>query len=115
MPTLFYADVHIPAAVVAQLRSRGVDIFYATELGHERKTDEELLIFSTSTGRVMVTQDIGFRVMAEEWQRIGRSFSGLVFAHQLRVSYGQLVNDLELIANATDAMEWLNVVEQLPL
>ena len=115
MPSQFYADVHVPAPIVIQLRVRGVDVSYATELGHERKTDEELLILSTSMGRILITQDVGFRVMAEDWQRTGRTFAGLVFAHQLRVSYGQMVADLELIANASDASDWLNYIEQLPL
>lgn len=50
----------------------------------------------------MVTQDIRFRVLAEEWQRAGRMFAGLVFAHQRYVSFGQMIFDLELIAKATD-------------
>jgi hypothetical protein len=115
MSTPLYADVHVPGPVILQLRLRGVDIAAATEEGHERKTDEELLIISTSLGRVMVTQDIRFRVLAEDWQRQGRPFAGLVFAHQRRVSFGDLVADLELIARATDPAFWLNRVEQLPL
>jgi len=104
-----------PGPVVLQLRLRGVDIAAATEAGHERKSDEELLIISTSMGRVMVTQDIRFRVLAEDWQRNGRAFAGLIFAHQRRVSFGDLVGDLELIARATDPAFWQNRIEQLPL
>ena len=115
MATPLYADVHVPGPVILQLRLRGVDIAAATEEGHERKTDEELLIISTSLGRVMVTQDIRFRVLAEDWQREGRLFAGLIFAHQRRVSFGEMVGDLELIARATDSTFWLNRVEQLPL
>ncbi|MCE0524142.1 MAG: DUF5615 family PIN-like protein [Methylacidiphilales bacterium] len=115
MPTPLYADVHVPGPVILQLRLRGVDIAAATEEGHERKTDEELLIVSTSLGRVMVTQDIRFRVLAEDWQRQGRLFAGLIFAHQRRVSFGDMVGDLELIARATDPAFWLNRIEQLPL
>ena len=62
----------------------------------------------------MVTQDIRFRVLAEDWQRTGRSFAGLVFAHQRRVSFGEMVRDLELILKATDPSFWINRVEQLP-
>ena len=115
MATPLYADVHVPGPVILQLRLRGVDITAATEEGHERKSDEELLVISTSLGRVMVTQDIGFRVLAEEWQRQGRMFAGLVFAHQRRVSFGEMIGDLELIARATDPAFWLNRIEQLPL
>ena len=107
--------MHVPGPVILQLRLRGVDITAATEEGHERKTDEELLVISTSLGRVMVTQDIRFRVLAEDWQRQGRPFAGLIFAHQRRISFGDLVSDLELIARATDPAFWLNRVEQLLL
>jgi len=63
----------------------------------------------------MVTQDIRFRALAEDWQRQGRTFAGLVFAHQRHVSFGEMVGDLELIARATDPAFWLNRNEQLPL
>jgi hypothetical protein len=115
MATPLYADVHVPGPVILQLRLRGVDIVAATEEGHERKTDEELLKISTSLGRAMVTQDIRFRVLAEEWQRKGHMFAGLIFAHQRRVSFGEMVGDLELIARATDPAFWRNRIEQLPL
>jgi hypothetical protein len=84
------------------LRLRVVNIAAATEDGHERKTDEELLGISTASGRVLVTQDIRFRVLAEDWQRAGRTFAGLVFAHQRKVSFGEMVGDLELIAKAAN-------------
>ena len=115
MATPLYADVHVPGPVILQLRLRGVDIAAATEEGHERKTDEELLNISTSSGRAMVTQDIRFRVLAEDWQRKGLLFAGLVFAHQRRVSFGEMVGDLELIAKATEPTFWRNRIEQLPL
>ena len=43
MATALDADVHVPGPVILQLRLRGVNIAAATEEGHERKTDEELL------------------------------------------------------------------------
>jgi len=115
MAVSFYADVHVPGPVILQLRLRGVDILAATEEGTARLLDPELLSLSTSLQRVMLTQDIRFRVLAEDWQRIGRPFSGLVFAHQRYVSFGDFIFDLELIAKATDADYWQNRVEQLPL
>ena len=115
MAALLFADVHVPGPVIHQLRLRGVDIVAATEEGHERKSDEELLYLATRAGRVMVTQDIRFRVLAEDWQRSGRIFAGLVFAHQRRVSFGEMISDLELIARATDSDFWRNRIEQLPL
>jgi predicted nuclease of predicted toxin-antitoxin system len=69
MAVAFYADVHVPGPVILQLRLRGVDILAATEEGTNELPDEELLALASSLKRVMVTQDIRFRVLAEEWQR----------------------------------------------
>jgi hypothetical protein len=110
-----YADVHVPGPAIQQLRRRAVDVLAATEAGTHEMPDHELLALATSLQRVMVTQDIRFRVLAEDWQRTGRRFAGLVFAHQRRVSFGELIVDLELIAKATDAAYWENRIEQLPL
>ena len=110
-----YADVHVPGPVILQLRLRGADILAATEEGTNELPDEGLLSLAASLKRVMVTQDIRFRVLAEDWQRSGRAFSGLVFAHQRYVSFGEMISDLELISEATDAEYWQNRIEQLPL
>jgi hypothetical protein len=115
MPVGLYADVHVPRPVIVQLRWRGVDILAATEQGTKELLDDQLLTLATSERRVMVTQDIRFRVLAENWQRTGQSFAGLVFAHQRYVSFGQMIVDLELIAKATDPEYWKDRVEQLPL
>lgn len=115
MPVGLYADVHVPGPVILQLRLRDVDILAATEEGTNRLLDHELLELAKPLRRVMVTQDIRFRVLAENWQREGRPFAGLVFAHQRYVSYGEMILDLELIAKATDVDFWQNRIEQLPL
>ena len=115
MPVALYADVHVPGPVILQLRLRGVDILAATEEETNELPDHELLALAASLNRVMVTQDIGFRVLAEDWQRTGRNFAGLVYAHQRYVSFGEMIFGLELIAKATDPEYWQNRVEQLPL
>jgi hypothetical protein len=111
----FYADVHVPGPVILQLRLRSVDVLAATEEGAGHLPDEDILALATSLGRVVVTQDIRFRVRAENWQRDGKLFSGVIFAHQRYVSYGEMIFDLELIGKTTDAAFWQNRVEQLPL
>jgi hypothetical protein len=110
-----YADVHVPGPVILQLRLRSVDILTATEAGAGQKPDEELLALATSLTRVIVTQDIRFRVLAENWQRTKKPFSGLIFAHQRYVSYGEMIFDLELIGKTTEADFWQNRIVQLPL
>jgi hypothetical protein len=52
--------------------------------------------------------------MAEDWQRQGRTFAGLVFGHQIGGTIGQFVRDLELIAKASEPADWVNQIEYLP-
>ncbi len=106
-------DVHVPKALTEQLRRQSVDVITAQEDGQAESPDDELLKRSSELGRVLFTQDIRFRALAEDWQRSARPFGGLIFGHQLRGTIGQYV--LELIAKATDPEEWEGHVEQLPL
>ena len=113
--TPLYLDVHVPIAIADQLRRQGVDVTTAQDDDATLLTDPELLARSTALGRLLFTQDIRFKALAEEWQREGRPFAGLVFGHQLHGSIGQYVRDLTLIAQATDPSDWQGQVEQLPL
>jgi hypothetical protein len=115
MPVAFYMDVHVPAAITEHLRWRGVQVLAAAEEGTNRLPDDELLQLATQLGRVMVTQDIRFRVMAEHWQRQQRPFAGLIFAPQRPNQIGIYTPDLELIAKASEPEEWKNAVARLPL
>jgi len=115
MPVPFYMDVHVPEPIVEQLRHRGVDVLTAIADGARELSDEELLERARELGRVVFTQDIGFRVLAQDWQRRGRPFAGLLFGRQLGGTIGQFVRDLELIALSSEPDEWLNIVEYVPL
>lgn len=115
MAIRLYMDVHIPQAITDQLRRRGIDVLTAREDGSDELPDNELLERVRLLERVIFTQDIRFKAMAEDWQRKGRQFAGLIFGHQLGGTIGQYVKDLELIAQLSEPDEWLNTVEYLPL
>lgn len=114
MAIALYMDVHVPQAITDQLRRRGVDVLTAIEDNSAELTDEALLEHASSLGRVLFTQDIRFKALAESWQRQERPFAGLIFGHQLGGTIGQFVKALELIALASEPDEWINVVEYLP-
>jgi len=114
MPVRLYLDVHVDKAIHDQLRLRGVDILRAQYDDASEMTDDVLLQRVTDLGRVIFTHDTRFKAMAEEWQRTGKPFAGLLFGNQLGVTIGTYVKDLELIAKATDPIEWVNVVQHLP-
>ena len=115
MAIALYFDVHVDRAIVGQLRLREVESLTAQEEGSDRLSDELLLERASQSGRPVVTHDIRFLAMAENWQRLGRPFSGLIFAHPMQISIGQCVRDLELIAKATDPEDWKSTVLRLPL
>lgn len=115
MSVALYMDVHVPSAITEQLRRRGVEVLTCYEDDTTETEDAELLQHCHELGRLIFTQDIRFKALAESWQQDARPFSGLLFGHQLGGTIGQYVRDLELIAKATDLADWINVVERLPL
>jgi len=110
-----YTDVHVPFAITAGLRIRGVDVQTAQADNALRLDDSPLLDRTTELGRVLFSQDKDLLKVGTERQRTGLAFAGVIYAHQLRVPIGRCVEDLELIAKATDLEEWLNRIEFLPL
>ena len=42
-------------------------------------------------------------------------FAGVIYAHQLNITVGECIGDLELIALATDPEEWTYRLMYLPL
>jgi len=115
MAVALYFDVHIDRVIAGQLRLRRVEVLTAQEDGSDRLSDEALLDHASRLGQPIVTHDIRFLAMAENWQRLGRPFCGLIFAHPLQVSIGQCVDDLEIIAKATNSQDWTSAIPRLPL
>jgi rRNA-processing protein FCF1 len=109
----FFVDVHVPRAVTVALRLRSIDVLTAQEDGSAEQDDDALLQRATEFGRVLVSQDRDLLREGRRRQLFSRHFSGIVYAHQQRVSIGRLVEDLELIAQATSADEWTGRIEYL--
>lgn len=115
MSVKLYFDVHVRAAVTDGLRLRGVDVLTAQEDGASRMDDPDLLNRAGDLGRVVFTQDQDFLAEAHRRQASGEPFIGVIYAHQLHVTVGQCVNDLELLANVYEPEDMANNVEYLPL
>lgn len=111
----FYLDQHVPSAVARGLRLRGVDVLTAFEDGQSALDDAALLQRAGFLKRVLVTQDEDFLAIANEHLAGGREFTGIIYAHQLRIGIGRFISDLELIAKACELPQMLNRIEHLPL
>lgn len=115
MAVRLYMDVHVPRAVTLALRLRGVDVVTAQDDGSARLDDPQLLDRATQLGRVLFSQDDDLLREAARRQRAGEAFAGVVYAHQLRVTIGQLVEDLTIVATAGEPDGLAGRVEFLPL
>jgi len=109
-----YMDEHVPRAITAALRRRGVDVLTAQDDGRQHTPDPEILDRATQLGCVAFTLDHDFLKEATRRQRSGKAFGGVIFAPS-SVTIGACVRDLELLAKASDSEEWRNRVEYLPL
>jgi hypothetical protein len=115
MSVALYMDVHVRKAVTTGLRLRGVDILTAQEDGAAMWPDDRLLDRAMELGRVLFSQDDDLLVEAERRQRENLSFAGVIYAHQLNITVGRCVRDLEIIAKAAEPVDIRNRVEFLPL
>ena len=115
MSLSLYFDEHVRAEITAGLRGRGVDVLTACEDGYDARPDDRVMRRATELGRVLFSQDADMLAWAAAFQKTSKPFSGLVYAHQLSITIGQCIADLELLCRACDAAEMENHVIYLPL
>lgn len=108
-------DVHVRRAVTSALRLRSTDVITSQEDGTAELGDDRLLDRATQLGRVLVSQDEDLLREGTRRMREHEDFSGIVYVHQLRITIGQMVDDLELIAKATSQDEWWGRIVYLPI
>jgi hypothetical protein len=114
MSLALYMDHHINSAITAGLRRRGVDVLTCAEDSMDRSDDTRILQRATELGRAVFTQDDDFLAIADEWLEAGRELAGVIYAHQLAITIGQAVRDLELVAKVLEPVEITNKIVFLP-
>jgi hypothetical protein len=110
-----YMDVHVPAAITRGLVLRGVDVLTAQLDGTTELEDPDLLNRATALRRVLFSEDEDLLAEATRRQRSGMPFGGVIYAHQLRITIGRAIQDLEVLAKAAAFEEFADRVEYLPL
>lgn len=115
MTIKLYMDHNVPRSITMGLRIRQVDVVTAHEDGHHHVDDSALLDRAVQLQRVLFTRDDDLVAEAVRRQREGVPFAGVIYGHQLRVSIGAAVRDLELIAKAGELEDLANTVQFLPL
>jgi Domain of unknown function (DUF5615) len=115
MPLAIYMDHHVPRAITLGLRLREIDVLTAYEDGASELDDAVLLDRASELGRVLFTRDDDLLAEAAKRQGGRVPFQGVIYAHQIRVSIGRCVQDLEIIAKAGEPADLMNGVMFLPL
>ncbi|MBX9667795.1 MAG: DUF5615 family PIN-like protein [Candidatus Obscuribacterales bacterium] len=105
----FLLDEHIPAAIAAGLKQKGIKVSTAQELGRSGLSDSEQVEYTRKEGLVLVTFDSDFLAMA----RSQVQNSGIVWCPERKYSIGQLVRALALIHAVMDREAMQNHVEFL--
>lgn len=107
-------DVHVPFSITRGLREREVAVTTAQDDSSTELPDDRLLDRASGLGRVLFSQDTDLLREAEHRQRTGVPFAGLIFAEQMRLSIGERIRDLELMAKILDPSDMQDRVEYLP-
>lgn len=115
MAIALYMDEQVPKAITLGLRQRGVDVLTVQDDGFTSTPDTIVLDHATKLGRVIFSQDEdfpneGFRRQAEDIY-----FAGIIYARQTRISIGDCIRDLELIAKTCNPEDFVNCVQYIPL
>lgn len=108
-------DVHVKLAITNGLRLRGVDVLTAQEDGSATLDDPDLLDRATFLDRALFSQDDDLLAEAHRRQASAQYFAGLVYVKQNRLTIGQIVHDLELIAKCCEPIDMANKVQFLPI
>lgn len=117
MSPRFLADENIDPALVLGLKRRvdGIDIVRVQEVGLRTLDDPTILQWTADEGRVLISKDVKtLPTFAHERIAAGLAMPGVLVLHST-VSMTAAIDDLALIAGATDADEWADRVVYLPL
>jgi predicted nuclease of predicted toxin-antitoxin system len=104
----YYTDEHVPSAVVAGLRRRGIEVLTTVEAGMLGTSDEAQLALATAQQRVIFTQDDDFLSL----HATGIEHSGIVYVHQ-GTSISYMVRALYFIYQVLSLEDMTNHVEFL--
>jgi hypothetical protein len=112
----FLADANFNQEIVAGLllREPSLDFALPQEMIPERMKDPDVLDFAHLSGRILISHDVTtmphwFDQCVEE-----RSCAGLILVPD-KVRIRDVIEDLLLVWQLTEAEEWVNRIEWLPL
>jgi DNA-binding transcriptional MerR regulator len=110
-----YVDEDAPRLALLQaLRSRGIDVIAAQDIGMRQRDDEEHLTFATVQVRALYGFNVGdYFHLHTEFLTEGREHAGIVLAKQQHYSVGEQMRRLLKLIGTKAAEEMRNQIEFL--
>lgn len=117
MKVRFLADADLNKAIVNGVlrREPSLDFLTAQAAGLRRMTDPEVLVLAAQQRRVLVSHDVGTMPAHLRVFRSAGKLSAGVFVVPQSLDIGTAIDELLLIWLASEASEWENRLEWLPL
>jgi hypothetical protein len=99
----------------AERREPGLECVRVRDIGLQNRSDSEILDYAAAHGFIVVSHDVN-TMTAAAYTRVAAAqpMNGLLLANQ-RDPVAEIIEDLILIAVATEAGDWTNQVCFLPL
>jgi len=110
----YYFDQHMSGRITRGLRRREVDVLTTRDEGTEEASDDDLFARAVELGRVMVTEDPDYIVIAGRWLAEGRHFPGLVKITD-QGNIGRMIEHLQLLATCYSEREMADQIVYIPL
>ncbi len=116
MKVRFLADAYLNKAIVSGVMRRepSLDFLTAQAAGLRGMNDSEVLALAAERRRVLVSHDAGTMPALSRFQRCRKSKRRCIPIPQ-RLDIGTAIEELLLVWLASDASEWANRIEWLPL
>ncbi|WP_346293266.1 DUF5615 family PIN-like protein [Sphaerothrix gracilis] len=110
-----YIDENVPRQITTGLRLRKVDVLTVQEDKRSGIADPRVLERAAELQRVLFSMDDDLLAIAHQHQIEGKTFFGVIYAHQQNITIGGCIRDLELIVRVCDLQDLVNQVLFLPL
>jgi uncharacterized protein DUF5615 len=112
----FLADADLNKAIVTGVlrREPSIDFLTAHAAGLRSMKDAEVLTLAAEQQRALVSHDAGTMPAFRAFRNAGKHSAGVFLVHQ-SLDIGTAIEELLLIWLASEASEWENRLEWLPL
>jgi len=113
---LFLADHDVNARILSGLQQKEplIDLIRARDVGLAAAPDPDVLEYAAGVGRVVSHDENSMIGAAVERLRAGRPMTGLLIAPQ-RTPIGRGIDELVMVWAASEADEWVNMIQFLPM